>query len=81
MTKIVNLEGDWGRQAAAEIIVGRRFVAKIAAVVEGGEQRLIVRDYERRILAEHTQPKGLPWGADKVDEWVESLRLGEGAAQ
>lgn len=73
MTTIRNLEGNWTKQAAADLLAGGRFVGRISATNEAGVQRLTARDLNRNIIASHEQPKGLPWGTDQITEWVAGL--------
>lgn len=75
MLSIVNLEGTYGKQAVGEIIHRDRFVGRLSAIVEGGVQRIIVRDLDRNIVATHTQPKGQPWGGDQMHDWINALEV------
>lgn len=76
MLSIVNREGTFGKHAVGDIIhQNRRFVARFSAIVEGGVQRIIVRDLDRNIVATHTQPKGHPWGGDQMHDWINTLEV------
>ena len=75
MLSIVNREGTYGKHAAADIIHSGRFVGRFSAIVEGGVQRIIVRDLDRNIVATHTQPKGQPWGGDQMHDWINTLEV------
>lgn len=75
MLSIVNREGTYGKHAVADIIHSDRFVGRFSAVVEGGVQRIIVRDLDRNVVATHTQPKGQPWGGDQMHDWINTLEV------
>lgn len=76
MLSIINLEGTYGKHAVGDILHNDdRFVGRFSAIVEGGVQRIIVRDIDRNIVATHAQPKGQPWGGDQMHDWINTLEV------
>lgn len=71
MTTIRNLEGSYGKHATGDVLVRDRFVGRISAIVEGGVQRITLRDLDGRKIAQHVGEKGRTMGSDAVSDWVD----------
>lgn len=71
-TQILNAEGKYPTQWAADVDVRGRHAARLVSDTSVGVQTLRLRSADsRKIIAVAETEKGSPWGQDEVAAWVE----------